>query len=151
VGRQIKDLREAARKLGLDLSVVNASAERDLEPVFSTLRQQHADGLIVVPEVFTNGHPELIAALASRYKLPTAFTQRAFVTAGGLMSYGGYTAETHRLAGVYAGRILAGEKPGDLPVIQSAKAELIVNLKTAKALGLELPPTLLGRADEVIE
>lgn len=151
VERQIRDLQEAARKLRLDLVIVSAGNDRDLEEVFSGLRDKHADGLVVVPEVFTNGHPEQIAALASRYRVPTVFTQRAFPTAGGLMSYGGYIAETHRLAGIYAGRILKGENPADLPVMQGTKVELIINLKTAKLLGIDMPPALLGRADEVIE
>jgi putative ABC transport system substrate-binding protein len=151
VGRQIKDLQQAAGKLGLELSIVNVSADRELEGAFAALREKHADGLVVVPDVFTNGHPGQIAALASRYKLPAIFTQRAFVAAGGLMSYGGYVAETHRLAGTYAGLILAGEKPADLPVIQSSKAELIINLKTAGEFNLDLPTTLLGRADQIIE
>lgn len=151
VARQVSDLQEAARKLGLELVVVNASADRELEQGFAGLQEKHAAGMVVVPDVFTNGHPAQIAALAMRYKVPTIFTQRAFPTAGGLMSYGGYIAETHRLAGIYAARILKGEKPADLPVMQGNKVELIVNLKTAKALGIDMPPSLLGRADEVIE
>jgi putative ABC transport system substrate-binding protein len=123
----------------------------ELEQVFSGLRESHAGGLVVIPEVFTPGHPEQIATPASRYKVPAIFTQRAFATAGGLMSYGGYVAETHRLAGIYAGRILKGERPADLPVMQGTEVELIINLKTAKALGIDVPFTLLDRADEVIE
>jgi ABC-type uncharacterized transport system substrate-binding protein len=151
VARQISDLKEAARKLGVELLVFNASTDHDLEEGFSGLQEKHAGGVVVVPDVFTNSHPEQIATLASRYKMPSIFTQRAFPTAGGLMSYGGYITETHRLAGIYAGRILKGEKPADLPVMQGTKVELIVNLRTAKALGIDMPPSLLGRADEVIE
>jgi putative tryptophan/tyrosine transport system substrate-binding protein len=146
----VGDLQEAARKLGLELLVVNASTDRDLEEIFPGLQERQVGGLVVVPDVFTNAHPEKIAALALRYKMPTIFTQRAFPTAGGLMSYGAYVTETHRLAGIYAGRILKGEKPADLPVMQGTKVELIVNLRTAKALGIDMPPSLLGRADEVI-
>ena len=151
VARQVSDLRGAAEKLGVELLIVHASTDRDLEQIFPGLQEKRAGGLVVVPDVFTNAHPEQIATLASRYKVPTIFTQRAFATAGGLMSYGGYVAETHRLAGIYAGRILKGEKPADLPVMQGTKVELIINLKTAKALGIEMPSALLGRADEVIE
>jgi putative tryptophan/tyrosine transport system substrate-binding protein len=151
VARQVSDLQAAANKLGLELLILNASTDRELEEIFPGVQEKRAGGLVVVPDVFTNAHPEQIAALASRYKVPTIFTQRAFPTAGGLMSYGGYITETHRLAGIYAGRILKGEKPADLPVMQGTKVELIVNLKTAKALGIDMPSSLLGRADEVIE
>ncbi len=149
--RQIKDLQDAARKLGLELLVINAGTDRELEDGFSSLHERNAGGLVVVPDVFTNSRPAAIAALALRHKLPTIFTQRAFSTAGGLVSYGGYIAETHRLAGIYAGRVLKGEKPADLPVMQGTKVEMIINLKTAKTLGIDMPPALLGRADEVIE
>jgi putative ABC transport system substrate-binding protein len=151
VARQVSDLQGAAKKLGVELLIVNASTDRDLEEGFSGLQEKHVGGLVVIPDVFNNAHPEQIAALAARFKVPTIFTQRAFSTAGGLMSYGGYITETHRLAGIYAGRILKGEKPADLPVMQGTKVELIVNLKTAKTLGIDMPPSLLGRADEVIE
>jgi putative tryptophan/tyrosine transport system substrate-binding protein len=151
VARQVSDLQGAASKLGVELLIVNASTDRDLDEIFVGLQGNHTGGLVVIPDVFTLSHPEQIAALASRYKMPAIFTQRAFPTAGGLMSYGGYITETHRLAGIYAGRILKGEKPADLPVMQGTKVELIVNLKTAKALGIDMPPSLLGRADEVIE
>jgi putative tryptophan/tyrosine transport system substrate-binding protein len=110
-----------------------------------------AGGLVVIPKVFANSHFEKIAALAVRYAVPAIFQWREFVAAGGLISYGGYVQETHRLAGIYTGRILKGEKPADLPVIQGTKIELIINLKTAKALGITVPLPLIGRADEVIE
>jgi putative ABC transport system substrate-binding protein len=115
------------------------------------LVQQRAGGLVIIPEVFSNSRREQLAGLALRHAVPAIFQSREFAAAGGLMSYGGDIAETHRLAGIYTGRVLKGEKPSDLPVIQGTKVELIVNLKTAKALGLNLPLSLLGRADEVIE
>jgi putative tryptophan/tyrosine transport system substrate-binding protein len=149
--RQKQDLQAAARALGLELLMLHAGADGDLDLAFSTLIQQRAGGLVVIPEVFSNSRREQIAALAVRHAVPAIFQSREFAAAGGLMSYGGNIAETHRLAGLYAGRVLKGEKPADLPVIQGTKAELIINLKTAKALGIEMPPALLARADEVIE
>ncbi len=149
--RQIADIEDAARKLGLELLILKASTDRELEEAFSGFHEKPAGGLVVVLDVFTNSHAEQLAALAYRYKVPTIFAQRAFPTAGGLMSYGGYIEETHRLAGIYTGRILRGEKPADLPVMQGTKVEMIINLRTAKALGIEIPLALLGRADEVIE
>jgi putative tryptophan/tyrosine transport system substrate-binding protein len=149
--RQAKDLEAAAHAMGLELLVLHAGADRDLDTAFATLLQRRAGGLVVIPEVFSNSHQEQIAAQALRHAVPTIFQSREFATAGGLMSYGGDIAETHRLAGIYTGRILKGEKPADLPVIQGTKAELIINLKTAKAFGLNISLPLLGRADEVIE
>ena len=149
--RQKQDLQAAARTMGLELMMLHAGADGDLDPAFSTLIQQHAGGLVVIPEVFSNSRREQIAALALRHAVPAIFQSREFTAAGGLMSYGGDIAETHRLAGNYAGRILKGEKPADLPVIQGTKAELIINLKTAKTLGIEMPTSLLARANEVIE
>jgi putative ABC transport system substrate-binding protein len=149
--RQKQDLQAAARTMGLELLMLHAGADGDLDPAFSTLIQQRAGGLVVIPEVFSNSRREQIAALAVRHAVPAIFQSREFAAAGGLMSYGGDIAETHRLAGLYAGRVLKGEKPADLPVIQGTKAELIINLKTAKALGIEMPTALLARANEVIE
>ncbi|HYA05228.1 MAG TPA: ABC transporter substrate-binding protein [Xanthobacteraceae bacterium] len=148
---QTRDLQAAAPTLGIELHVLNASSDHDLDAAFVTLRQLRAGGLVIVPDVFTNSASKELAALALRHKVAAIFQTPAFTAAGGLMSYGGNLTETHHLAGVYAGRILKGEKPADLPVIQGTKVELIINMKTAKALGITVPLTLLGRADEVIE
>jgi putative ABC transport system substrate-binding protein len=146
-----RDLQAAARTLGLQLQVMHASAERDFDTVFATLVQLRAGALVIGPDTFFYARSEQLAALALRHAVPTIFQYRAFAAAGGLMSYGSSNTEFYRLVGIYAGKILKGEKPGDLPVQQSTKVELIINLKTAKALGLTVPLTLLGRADEVIE
>jgi len=141
----------AAETLGLQLVVLHASTEAELDTAFSTFVQKRAGALVIVTDAFFNGHAELLAALAIRNLLPAIYEYHPFVAAGGLVSYGGSIADSYRLAGVYVGRILKGEKPADLPVQQSAKVELIINLKSAKTLGLTIPISLLGRADEVIE
>ena len=146
-----KDLETGARELGVQLRLLNASTERDLEPVFANLKQMQIGGLVIGTDGFFVSKSEQLAALTVRYAIPTIFQYRAFAAAGGLMSYGGSYTDSYRLSGVYTGRILKGEKPADLPVQQATKVELIVNLKTAKALGLTVPMSLLGRADEVIE
>ena len=146
-----RDLQAAARTLGLQLHVLNASTEGDLDAVFATLRQLRAGGLVIGGDVFFTGRSEQLAALTLRHAVPSIYQPRAFVAAGGLMTYGAIAKDAYRQAGVYTGRILKGEKPGDLPVQQATKVELIINLKTAKALGLTFPLSLLGRADEVIE
>jgi putative tryptophan/tyrosine transport system substrate-binding protein len=146
-----RDAQTAARSLGLQLHVLEASSESDFEPAFTILARMHAGGLVIGPDPFFVGRSARLAALALRQAVPTVFEFRQFVAAGGLMSYGGSLTDVYRLAGVYAGRVLKGEKPADLPVHQSTKVELMINLKTARALGLEVPPTLLARADEVIE
>jgi putative ABC transport system substrate-binding protein len=148
---QSKELQAAARTLGLQLPIANASTERDFDAAFATLSQRQVGGLVIGTDGFLISQSEQLAALAVRYSLPTIFQYRAFVTAGGLMSYGGSVTDSYRLSGIYTGRILKGEKPADLPVQQATKVELILNLKTAKTLGITFPVTLLGRADEVIE
>ena len=141
----------AARTLGLELHVLHASAERDVDTVFANLRQLRAGGLVIGSDVFFNTQSRRLAALAVHFAVPAIYQYREFVEAGGLMSYGGSLTDPYRLIGLYTGRILKGEKPADLPVQQSTKVELIFNLKSARALGLTVPITLLGRADEVIE
>ena len=147
-----RDLQVAARILGVQLHVLRASAERDFDAAFATLVQLRAGALVIGADQFLASHSEQLAGLTLRHAVPAvSFEDRPFVAAGGLMSYGGSTPEGYRIAGVYAGRILKGDKPSDLPVQQVTKVELIINLKTARALGLTVPLTLLGRADEVIE
>jgi ABC-type uncharacterized transport system substrate-binding protein len=148
---QAKDLQAAARTLGLQLRIVHASTEHDFDQAFATLSQAQAGGLVIGTDGFLVSQSAQLAALAARHALPAIFQYRAFITAGGLMSYGGSVTDSYRLSGVYAGRILKGEKPADLPVQQATKVELIINLKTARTLGITFPITLLGRADEVIE
>jgi ABC-type uncharacterized transport system substrate-binding protein len=145
-----KDLESAARGLGLQLHILNASTDRDFDAAFATMARLRVGGLVITPEGIFISRRGQLAALSLRYAVPTIFQYRDFAAAGGLMSYGGDTKE-FRLVGVYVGRILNGEKPAELPVQQSTKIELIINLKTAKAFGLEVPLPLLGRADEVIE
>jgi putative ABC transport system substrate-binding protein len=125
--------------------------ERDLDSAFSTLIQRRAGGLVISADTFFFGQSSQLAALSFRHGVPTISPYREFVAAGGLISYGGSVTDQYRLVGVYTGRILKGEKPSGLPVQQVTKVELILNLKTAKALGLTVPPALIGRADEVIE
>jgi ABC-type uncharacterized transport system substrate-binding protein len=146
-----RDLQAASRSLGLKLHILNASTERDFDPVFANLVQLRAGGLVVGGGAFFYPRSEQLAALALRHAVPTVYEGRAFVAAGGLMSYGGSLTDAYRQAGVYAARILKGEKPADLPVQQGTKVELYINLKTAKALGLNVPLPLSGRADELIE
>ena len=148
---QSTDLQTAARSLGLKLHVLHASSERDFDTVFASLLQLGAGGLVVGNDTFFSTRSEQLAALALRHGVPAIFQYRQFVEAGGLMSYGGDLADNYRLTGVYTGRVLKGENPADLPVMQSTKVQLIINLKTARALGLAVPLSLLGRADEVIE
>jgi putative ABC transport system substrate-binding protein len=148
---QSTELQPAARTLGLQLYVLRASAERDFDAAFASLVQLRAGGLVIVADAVFNTRSEQLAALTLHHAVPAAFQYREFAAAGGLMSYGDSATEEYRQMGVYAGRILNGEKPGDLPVQQATKVELIINLKTAKALGITVPQLLLGRADEVIE
>ena len=148
---QARDLQAAASMLGLKLHILHASTERDINTVFATLARLQASGLVIGNDPFFTSWSEQLAALALRDAVPAIYEFRAFVAAGGLMSYGPRIADLYRLVGVYTGRILKGEKPADLPVQQSTSVELIINLKTAKALGLTVPLPLLGRAEEVIE
>jgi putative tryptophan/tyrosine transport system substrate-binding protein len=141
----------AAHSLGLELHVLKASTERDFESVFANLIQLRAGGLVIGGDPFFTGRQEELAALAARHAVPTVYENREFVAAGGLMSYGGNLPDAYRLSAAYTARILKGEKPADLPVQQSTKVELLLNLKTVKALGITAPLSLLGRADEVIE
>jgi putative tryptophan/tyrosine transport system substrate-binding protein len=145
------NLQAAARTFGIEVHVLNASTERDLDTVFATFARLQVGALLINPSLLFNTLSEQLATLTVRHALPAIFQFREFAAAGGLMSYGGSITENYRLLGVYTGRILKGEKPADLPIQQSARIELIINLKTAKALGLAVPQTLLGRADEVIE
>jgi putative tryptophan/tyrosine transport system substrate-binding protein len=149
---EMRRVRATARTLGFEVvHILQASTERDLDEAFSTLIQRRTGGLVISPDTFFSGQSAQLAALASRHALPTISPYREFVTAGGLMSYGGSITDQYRLVGNYTGRILKGEKPADLPVQQVTKVELIINLKTARALSLTVPPMLLARADEVIE
>ena len=141
----------AARSLGIELHILRAGTDRDLDMAFATVLQLNAGGLVVWSDAFFTTRSEQLAALSLRHAVPTIFQFREFAAAGGLMSYSGSNSDAYRLAGVYAGRILKGDKPADLPVQQSTKVELIINLKTAKALGITVPQFLLGRADEFIE
>ena len=151
VETQLRDLQTAARTLGLQLHILHASNERDFDAVFATLVQLRAGALMIGSDAFFNSRSDQLAALALHHGVPAIYQYRRFATAGGLMSYGSSLTESYQQAGVYTGRILKGEKPADLPIQQSTKVELIINLKTAKTLGLTVPATLLRRADEVIE
>jgi putative ABC transport system substrate-binding protein len=151
VETQLKDLPAAARVLGLQTAVLNASSERDIDTAFATLVQQRIGALLVASSPFFLGRREQLVALATRHAIPAIFEWPEFVKLGGLMSYGTNLAEGYRQVGIYAGKILKGAKPADLPVQQLVKVELVINLKTAKTLGLTFPISLLGRADEVIE
>jgi putative ABC transport system substrate-binding protein len=145
------DMQAAARALGLQLQVLQAGSEREIETAFANLVQLQTRALVIGNDAFFSSRREQLAALTVRHAVPAIYEFREFAAAGGLLSYGSSDTDAYRSMGLYAGRILKGEKPADLPVQQATKFELIVNLKTAKALGIAVPLTLLGRADEVIE
>jgi putative tryptophan/tyrosine transport system substrate-binding protein len=145
------DVLAAARVIGVEIKIVHAGTESEIDAAFASLAQGQAGALLVPSDIFFNSRLEQLAALAARYAIPTVCGLREFPMVGGLMSYGYSNAEIYHLVGLHVARILKGEKPADLPVIQTTKIELVVNLKTAKALGLIIPPTLFARADEVVE
>jgi putative ABC transport system substrate-binding protein len=149
--QQVSDAVAAAQALGIRLHLVRASSERDFAPAFASLAQQKAGALMILADPFFTSRSEDLATLAERHVLPAIYALREFPEAGGLMSYGTSRVDAYRLAGVYVGRVLKGVKPADLPIVQPTKFELVINLKTAKTLGLDLPPKLLALADEVIE
>jgi len=151
VETQSRDMQETAGRLGLQIRVLNAGSDRDFDAVFATLPRLSAGGLVIGNDPFFSTRTELLAALALRHAVPAISQFREFAAAGGLMTYGGSLTDMHRQVGVYTGRILKGQKPADLPVQLTTKVELIINMKTVKALGLTVPLTLLGRADEVVE
>ena len=148
---EVREVQEAARALGQQIHILLASSESAINAAFATATQLHAGALLVGTDAFFNSQRDKIIALAARHSIPTIYEQRDFALAGGLMSYGTNLANGYRQVGVYVGRILKGEKPGDLPVVQSTKFEFVINLNTAKALGIEVPPNLSAEADEIIE
>jgi putative ABC transport system substrate-binding protein len=148
---ETRDLEAAARTLGLRLHVLHASSEQEIDTAFMTLGQLRADALVIGTDALFNSRSEQLAVLTLRHAVPAIYQFREFVSSGGLVSFGTTIADTYRPLGVYTGRILNGEKPADLPVQQATKLELIINIKTANALGITVPLPLVGRADEVIE
>jgi putative ABC transport system substrate-binding protein len=147
----VRDAQNAASQIGVRLVFLNASAESDFEPAFNTLVRERARALMVGADPFFNSRRNHLVALAARYAMPAIYEWREFAAAGGLMSYGTRLSDAFHQVGVYSGRILKGEKPADLPVVQSTRFELVINLEAAKALGVTIPPGLLVAADEVIE
>ena len=148
---QLRGVQDAARTLGQQVSILSASTARDIDVAFATVTKSGAGALLVGSDPFFNSERDQIIALSARHTIPAIFEGREFATAGGLASYGTSLADAYREAGIYAGRILKGEKPADLPIVQPTKFEFVINLKTAKALGLEVPPGLSSSADEIIE
>ena len=147
----LQDIQEAARVIGLQIQVLKASTNREIEAAFATLVRDGVDALFVAPDTFFVSRRVQFATLAALHRIPAAYNGRDFVEVGGLMSYGTDRVDTYRQVGAYAGQILKGAKPADLPVLQSTKFEFVINMQTARALGIEVPPTLLAIADEVIE
>ena len=145
------EVREAARKLGQSVRILNAASIEDIDAAFRTLGTGKAEGLLVISNALFTARRDQIVTLANHYRIPAVYSLREYAAAGGLMSYGASIRDAYRQSGVYAGRILKGAKPGDLPVLQPSKLELVINVRTAKALGIAVPDTLLARADEVIE
>jgi putative ABC transport system substrate-binding protein len=148
---QVRQIEDAARSLSLKLQIVNVGAASDLEGAFATMRQAGAGALLLATDPSLNAMQKQIAELAVRYAIPTMSASRDFVSRGGLMSYGASLSDSFRQAGIYTGRILKGEKPRDLPILQPTKFDLVISLKTAKAIGIEIPPKIIALADEVIE
>ena len=146
-----KEAQDAAHALGKSIHIVHASTENELEPAFATITQSRAGGLLIAPDGLFIAYAARIATLSLRHAIPASHERRAFPDAGGLMSYGASQADGIRLAGVYTGRILKGEKPPDRPVMQPTKLELVINLKTAKALGITVPDKMVALADEIIQ
>jgi putative tryptophan/tyrosine transport system substrate-binding protein len=151
IDNQINDIRSAAASIGREIAILNASTIAEIDAAFATLRQMRADALSVAIDPFFFDRATQIVVLAARHAVPALYFRREFAAVGGLMSYGSNADDAYRVLGVYAGRILKGEKPGDLPVQLPTKLELVINLSTARALALDVPPTLLARTDEVIE
>jgi putative tryptophan/tyrosine transport system substrate-binding protein len=147
----VKEVEAAARTLGKEIQVVKASTDAEIDAAFATLARLRVGALVIVADVLYNDRREQIAALALRHALPSIHPRREYAVAGGLMSYGTSLSDIYRQAGVYVGRIIKGAQPADMPIVQSTKLELVINLKTARALGLDLPPSFYWRADEVIE
>ena len=148
---QVNDLKAAARSVGQEIDLLQASTIRDIDAAFKRIAQMRAEALLVATDPFFFTRATQLVVLATRHQIPTLYHRREFVVIGGLISYGTNTEDTYRLLGVYAGRVLKGEKPGDLPIQLPTKYELVVNLATARALDLDVPATLIARADEVIE
>jgi putative tryptophan/tyrosine transport system substrate-binding protein len=148
---QLSDVQEAAAAIGQQIHILLASDESEIDAAFATAVQLRAGAMVVSSDPFFNSQRDKIVALAARYSIPAIYEWREYALAGGLMSYGTNISDGYRQAGVYAGTILKGEKPAELPVVQSARFELVINLKTGKALGIEVPPNLSAQADEIIE
>jgi putative ABC transport system substrate-binding protein len=147
----VKEIQEAANVVGQQIEILDVGSEDEMDTAFATLARLHASALLVVSDNFFVSRREKLVQLAARYVIPTIYENRDFTMAGGLMSYGASLVDVYRQVGVYVGLILKGTKPADLPVLQPTKFELVINVKTARAFGLTIPPSLLARADEVIE